>query len=304
MRAPPSLAVLPLGTLLLLAACEPDKKVLPRVAATDAAFVTTGFEACDEEAVSNPNPRSVSGAGLATLLHGTWVAHRTVRDGKSMYPQLVPGNEPNAHHILVLDTKAGVGLQYEERGTSVASNAFAQILPAPDGAPGMTYLYCGGKEFSAFRDRYVKVSNDPADGLRALAQVTGQPVGGGSIGAAWQTLRDAGFLTGSRNGNLITAALYSVTTGQVQRPGTQLTDARWDMVGEYRGSPAKFAQGQPSTGMEGGVFQGVTTAQGSYFVGGDVMVSCYGLAATAEPAAETYQQSPIIYDRIVIGPFN
>jgi hypothetical protein len=165
MRALPALALLPLGTLLTLAACEPDRKVLPSVAASDAAFLSTSFAACDEEVGSNPSPRSVDGASLATVLHGTWVAQRTVRNGRSQYPALVPGREPNAHHILVLDTRAGVGLQYEERGPAVAANAFAQMLPAPAGAMGITYLHCGGAQFGAFRDQYVKVSDDPAAGL-------------------------------------------------------------------------------------------------------------------------------------------
>jgi hypothetical protein len=317
MRAHSASAVLSLGALLLLAACEPDRKVLPRVAASPAAFVNSGFDVCDEEVGSNPSPRSVDGATMATLLHGTWVAQRTARDGRSMLPRLVQGREPDAHHILVLDTRAGAGLQFEERGPAVGSNVFAQMLAAPAGAPTMTYLHCGGRYYKAFRDRYTRVSNDPADGLRALARHTGYPIGEGSIGAAWQTLRDAGYLTGTPNGSLITAAFYSVSTGQTQRAGTTLTDARWDMVGEYRGSPAKFAHGQPATGMEGGVFQGVSTGQGSYVVGGDVSVACTGnvlqpgdtavdtmSSGTTAANRRTYQQTAISYDRIVIGPFN
>jgi hypothetical protein len=320
MRALPALALLPLGTLLTLAACEPDRKVLPSVAASDAAFLSTSFAACDEEVGSNPSPRSVDGASLATVLHGTWVAQRTVRNGRSQYPALVPGREPNAHHILVLDTRAGVGLQYEERGPAVAANAFAQMLPAPAGAMGITYLHCGGAQFGAFRDQYVKVSDDPAAGLRALARHTGLSIGEGGVAAAWQTLRDAGVFTRTPGGSLVTAALYpSVSTAQVQRAGTTLNDARWDMVGEYRGSPAKFAHGQPATGTEGGVFQGVSTAQGDYLVGGDIAVSCYGVSPDLTPSRapssgpgpagtasvrQTFQQSPLTYDKIVIGPIH
>jgi hypothetical protein len=314
-------AVIPLGALLLLAACEPDRKVLPRVAATEAAFLNTRFDACDEQMGSNPSPRSVDGAGLSTVLHGTWVVQRAVRDGRSQYPELVPGREPDAHHILVLDMKAGVGLQYEERGPGVAANAFAQMLPAPAGAIGITYLHCGGKQFGAFRDQYVKVSDDPAAGLRALARHTGYAIGEGSIAAAWQTLRDAGVFTRTPGGSLVTAAFYpSVSTGQAQQAGTGLNSARWDMVGEYRGSPAKFAHGQPATGTEGGVFEGVSTAQGDYFVGGEIAVACYGVSPDLTPslapssskaastgtaaARQTFQQSPLIYDKIVIGPLH
>jgi hypothetical protein len=315
MRALPALAVLPLGTLLLLAACEPDRKVLPRVAASDAAFVNTAFDVCGDEVGGNPSPRSVDSATMASLLHGTWVAQRTSRDGRSLLPQLVQGREPSAHHILILDTKSGVGLQFEERGPAVGTNVFAQMLPAPAGAPTMTYLHCGGRYYRAFRDRYTRVSDDPAVGLRALARHTGYAIGEGSVGAAWQTLRDAGYFTRTTpDGSLITAAFYSVSTGQVQRAGTSLKDARWDMVAEYRGSPAKFGQGQPATGIESGVFQGVSTAQGDYLVGNDASVACSGAADSTvlrDTAAEgvstirkTYQQTPITYDRIVIGPFN
>lgn len=314
MRALFPLAVLPLGTLLLLAGCEHDRKVLPSVAASGAAFVNTAFDACDEEVGGNPSPRSVGAGDMAAVLHGTWVAQRTARDGRSMLPQLVKGREPDAHHILVLDTRAGVGLQFEERGPAVAANVFAQMIPAPAGAPTMTYLHCGGKLYKAFRDRYTKVSDDPAVGLRALARHTGYAIGEGSIGAAWQTLRDAGYFTGAHGGNLVTAAFYSVSTGEVQRAGTSLKNARWDMVAEYRGSPAKFAQGQPSTGIESGVFQGVSTEQGDYFVGSDASVPCYGAAdstvlgdtavAGAGDTPKTFKQTPITYDRIVIGPFN
>jgi hypothetical protein len=315
MRPPFPLAVLSLGTVLSLAACEPDRKVLPSVAVSDAAFLNTSFDACDEKVGSNPSPRSVDGAAMADVLHGTWVAERTARDGRSMLPKLVRGREPHAHHILVLDTKSGAGLQFEERGPAVASNGFARMLPAPANAPTMTYLHCGGRIYAAFRDRYTRVSSDPADGLRALARHTGYAVGEGSVGAAWQTLRDAGYFTRTTpDGSLVTAAFYSVSTGQTQRAGSPLTQARWDMVAEYRGSPAKFAHGQPATGVESGVFQGVSTAQGDYFVGSDASVPCYGaadstvLGDTAETGVgtvrQTYTQTPITYDRIVIGPFN
>lgn len=298
--------------LLLPGACADDGVSKgPRVV-TPEQFVSTRFEECGTEAAANPQPVAVDDSAFARLLHGVWVGYRTVKDGRSLEPHLTPGLEPKSHYVLILDTRAGQGIAYDERGAGVAENAFGVLLPqAPSGGPQIVYFYCGGELFRPFRDDFIKVSDDPADGLRAMARVTGVAVGDSSISAAWRALRQADFFTRPRDGAYLNTAYYTVTTGAGQG------GVRWDMVGEYRGSPAKFPQGQPLRGPEGGVFSGVSTEAGAYLVGREVQVSCFGDSKmipqhtqgggsnvlsrkTDTPPADT--MGKVSYTKIVIGP--
>jgi hypothetical protein len=306
-----TVSLLPGFGLLAAGACQPETQVPSPVAASAAEYVSTGWEACDQKSTGNPDPRDADPARTAELLHGVWTGSRAVRDGKSLYPNLVQGNEPNANYVLIFDMSTRQGIAFEERGPDIAVNAFARLLPASTGAPDITYFYCGGPQFSAFRDRFTKVSGNPQDGLRALARVTGQPVGEGSVADAWARLRDSGFLTSDRGTAVITASMYQISTGAV-RDASGRTDVRWDMQGEYRGSPAKFTAGQPAGGLEGGVFQRVGAGEASFLVASPMDVPCFGLAVMdpKDPAAhvqpssgQTNTQTELRYTKVVIGPF-
>jgi hypothetical protein len=294
--------------LLAAGACEPGKKASPPAAGTAEEFVSTGWEACDQENAASPASRDADTTRLDELLHGVWTGSRTVRDGRSLYPNLIPGKEPNSNYVLIFDMKTRQGLAFEELSPQIAVNAFSQALQASPGAPSITYLYCGSKDFSAFRDRFTKVSDDPADGLRVLARVTGQPVGEGSVADAWARLRGSGYLTRDRQTSVLTAAVYSISTAAV-RQASGRTDARWDMVGEYLGSPSRSAGGEPASGAESGVFQQVAVGDDSYLVARPMYLDCPILrdAATGaggEPrGGEASVETPLRYTKVVIGPF-
>lgn len=272
------------------------------------AFISTEFEACGEPAGANPSPRHASAAHLSDLLHGVWVGERTVEDGSSQIPEIVPGEEPPGHYVMVFDMKSGQGMVFEERGTNVESNAFAELLPpAEEGAPAVTNFYCGGPRYSAFRDRFVKVSNHPAAGLKALEEVTGAPVGGGSIHDAFAILHEAGYFGQPREESYATMAYYDVTVTPLRTEGSEVDGVRWDMVAQYRGS-ASTGDGEVLTGTEGGWFEAVELTDGSVaLIGGQVEVACNCIIVqTPHTLAWDETESPdtdLRYTKIVIGPF-
>jgi hypothetical protein len=272
------------------------------------AFASTEFEACAQPAGENPAPEHANPAQLAALLHGVWVGERTVQDGSSQVPEIVPGQEPPGHYVMVFDMASGQGMVFEERGTNVQQNAFAQLLPAaPPGAPTVTNFYCGGVRYSAFRDRFVKVSNNPAAGLQALQQVTGVPVAGGSIHNAFQALHQAGYFGLPRQQSYVTMAYYDVSVTQTRPAGSAVDQVRWDMVAQYRGS-ASTGNGPVINGTEGGLFQAVRMTGGALaLVGGQVEVACNGpiVQTPAGPIVYDETASPdtdLRYTKIVIGP--
>lgn len=312
------LAVLGALGLLLSGACGGEAVSGGLRAVSPEKYVSTGFDDCGTRAAANPRPVAVSDSAASTLLHGVWVGYRTVKDGMSLEPNLTPGLEPKSHYVLILDTRAGEGIAYDERGSAVTENAFGVLLPrGPAGGPRIVYFYCGGELFKPFRDDFIKVSDDPADGLRAMARVTGVAIGDSSISAAWAALREANFFTRPREGAFLNTAYYTVTVRGGQN------GVRWDMVGEYRGSPAKYPQGQPRSGLEGGVFSGVSTASGDYLMGSELHIPCYGDPAPTPvhtQGAGGFSVSPapgrgtnatasadtmglVRYSKIVIGPF-
>lgn len=272
------------------------------------AFVATDFRVCDGERAGGPLPaaRGVDEADFASLVHGVWVGSRVARDGRSLMPQLVQGREPPGHYVMIIDMHAGRGIAYEERGPEVRENGFERLLPAatPD-APRILQLYCGGNRFHAFRDEFVRVSADPAEGLRALAGVTGIGARGGSVQEVWNALTAADFFVRPRGQSVVTGAFYAITTGTVAGADPAIRAVRWRMVGEYRGTPAKFTGGQPVSGVESGLFTGVDTRAGTWLVAGAAVNTALAVttpgavdAARAEASAGADQT----YTRMVIGP--
>lgn len=275
------------GTVSLLVcvaavqACDRDPKVPEAVergpqaaaATTPAAYISTRFEDCAQPAsLANPAPRNGDTTRFANTLHGVWVGSRTVRDGKSLNPHLVQGAEPNANYVIIYDMNAREGFAFEERGPTIRQNAFTALLPQPAArAPRLVYFYCGTQPFAPFRDEFVKVSSNPSDGLRALAQVTGMQLDQNSVFGAWRALRDAGYFTRDRGSTHINSAFYTISLVPVERRGSATREVRWDMVGQYRGSPAKFTRGQPVPGMEGGFFEAVAAAPSTGGASGNVL---------------------------------
>ncbi len=259
-------------------------------------LLDTDFSICDE-------PRHVAKAADAAdagafneTLHGVWVGQRTQRKGQA---------DP-AHYLLVFDLEAREGLAFEERGPGIAANAFsrrfAKALGDSEEEPlSLTYFYCGGEEFGAFKDVFTKVSDEPRDGLAALARHTRVEMGAKSIFDAHANLRRRDFFTAELDGALRNTALYTIATVPVTLKGDEAQAVRWDMVGQYRGSPAKFVHGQPIAGREGGFFRGLTAPGGKYFVAHDVAVLCF-----CDPTKVDWETgSPLTnfaYDKVILGP--
>lgn len=299
-----------------MGACERGAHVQPTVsravlttpASSPEAFINTDFSTCGQPLGENPNPAPANAAQLAAALHGVHVGTRTVQNGASLFPELVPGNEPLGHYVMIFDMNTGQGMVYEERAASFTENAFARLFPPPaEGAPGIANFYCGGVRYSAFRDDFVKVSNDPAAGLRALRQVSGVQFGDQSIRDAWTAFHQSGFFSVPRQQHYVTVAYYDVTVGTARPAGSTHDQVRWDMVARYRGS-ASTGDGEPITGTEGGFYQPVQMADGRIFlVGGQTEVACNGVLTdkggnylydeTASPTTD------VLYTKVVVGPF-
>jgi hypothetical protein len=285
-------------------------------AATPAAFISTRFEDCATAGtLANPSPRDADPGRFATTLHGVWVGGRTVRDGKSLNPHLAQGEEPNANYVVIYDMNAREGFAFEARGPQIRKNAFADLLPQPQaGGPKLVYYYCGTRPFAPFRDEFVKVSDNPADGLRAMAQVTGMALDAGSVFKAWGQLRDAGYFTRDHGSTFVNSAFYTISVRAMQPQGGTARKLRWDMVSQLRGSPAKFTRGQPVPGLEGGAFESVVagpelggasaSVSGSsspeYMVSTMAMVTC---DCDLTPIDETRApMTNMTYTKIVLGP--
>lgn len=309
-----ALLALPLTFGLLRAAGARDdaERAKPRVVSPEQ-FVSTDFQECDSAGpvAGNPAPASVDDSAFAEVLHGVWVGHRTVRNGRALEPELGYDREPPAHYVLIFDSRKGEAFAFEERGPAIPANAFARLVPRTTrGGPSIVYLYCGGGGVPEFRDEFVKVSGDPSAGLRALARVTGVSVPQRSISGAWHALREVDFYTRRRGGAHITAAYYTFTARNVPAGRGATPAFRWDMVGQYRGSPERFEEGQPVSGVEGGLFQGVTLAGGGLFaVAGDVDAHCggpnalLGVAPEDDPRVSTAAAlSDMVYHKVVVGP--
>lgn len=272
-------------------------------------FMSTDFEACDAPgSLANPSPEPVDAEGFSRLLHGVWVGQRTLRKGQA---------QP-ASYMLIFDTEAREGMAFEERGKGVKENAFLDLLPSarPD-SPTLTYFYCGGDRFGPFRDRFVKVSDQPGDGLAALRDKTGVSVSDASVFDAWVELREADYFTRPLESALRNTSFYTLAIVPVQREGMETPGVRWDMVGQYRGSPAKFVHGQPVPGIEGGYFEGTSaeanaatenlatkaqaTADGTYLVGEQVVVTCFCDPTQVDPESGM-PMTNFGYDKVVLGP--
>jgi hypothetical protein len=221
-------------------------------------------------------------------------------------PHLVRGREPAGHYVMILDMRVGQGIAYEERGPDLRENAFERLLPAPTpNSPRIVQLYCGGSRFSAFRDEFTKVSDDPRDGRGALEQVTAIRFGDGSLRDAWEALTRDDFFVRPHGRSIVTGAFYVITTAQVEGADSGDVAVRWRMLGEYRGSPAKFTGGQPVSGVESAVFSGVATPAGTYWVAEAAVNTALAIGtpgAVDAARAEASTTADQTYTRMVIGP--
>lgn len=301
-----------LGGVAALGACDGGRGTTQPVASADA-FVSTSFDACVNAGDANPSPVSVSGAAFARTMHGVWVGRRTVRNGRSLLPQLRKGREPLSHYLMIYDMKTAKAIAFEESGPEIRENAFNRLLPAArPGAPGMSYLHCAAQ----FRDDFVKVSDDPGQGLAALAQVTGTPLAGKSVAAAWNALQAAGVFTRERENVLTVGAFYDLSTQAVQGGTPQVQGLRLVMAGRYSGTAAEFSHDQAEEAVEGGVLEGVSTQSGEYYVGVDAnstpgaacpvdesgQPACPDSSVVVEPMPEGETERLSSTYRLVIGP--
>ncbi len=272
-------------------------------------FTSVDFEeVCGRAVPPNPQPISVDAAEVARVLHGAWVGTRSVRHGTTH----------DANYAMVYDMQSRKTLILEERGEAIRGNAYAAAFPkAAADAPRLTNFFCGAKGqegarveggdegYGPFRDDFVKVSND-AD-LAQFQGVIGVNLEGLTFEQAWAKLADNDWFTRPRPA-LLNAFLATNSLRPHVFRGTRAAGVRIDLVGENRGSPAKFKDGQPMAAAEGGFFEGVQTPAGRYLVAvgdrGGYAVACTGVAALtasggkdALPPLTTFR-----YTKVVIGP--
>ncbi len=272
-------------------------------------FISVDFDAvCGRALPPNPRAASVDVAEVSRLLHGTWVGTRSVRYGTAY----------DANYAMVYDMQSRKTLILEERGEAIRGNAYAAAFPkAAADAPRLTNFFCGAKGrerspvgsgdegYGPFRDDFVKVSND-AD-LAQFQGVIGVNLEGLTFEQAWAKLADNDWFTRPRPA-LLNAFLATNSLRPHVFRGSGMKGVRLDLVGENRGSPAKFKDGQPMAAAEGGFFEGVQTPAGRYLVAsadrGGYAVLCTGGSGWAPPPG-TDPLPPLTtfrYTKVVIGP--
>ncbi len=273
-------------------------------------FTSVDFdEVCGRPVPPNPRPVRVDVAEVSQLLHGAWVGVRTVRYGTTH----------DANYAMVYDMKNRKTLVLEERGAGIRGNAFTTAFPQPAAdAPRMTNFFCGAKGrerspvgagdegYGPFRDDFVKVSND-AD-LGQFQGVIGVDLDGLTFDQAWVKLADNDWFMRPRPA-LLNAFLATNSLKPHLFRGTRVKGVRLDLVGENRGSPAKFKEGQPVAAVEGGLFEGVKMPTGRYLVAlgerGGYTVACGG-GLTVPTAQDGRDPLPPLttfrYTKVVIGP--
>jgi hypothetical protein len=246
-------------------------------------ILSTDFTACGLPRPVNPQPVNVDPAAMARTFKGVWLGTHTEMDG-SVTPE---------NYIMIFDTDASNGIAFQQ--LNVQENAFAQLFPpASPSAAKLAFLFCGGQGYTTpFRDTFVKISRDPRQGLAALQNVTGVPVGSLNVQQAWQALINMGFFT-NPSALTTTAALYSMKFTAEQNLTLPLNDTQVSFGGEYRGSPSKFIVGQPILGAESGRFQGVGQA-------GSTIAVSIGIEPWAATCTGT-TSAPLQYFKAVAWP--
>ena len=265
--------------------------------------ISVDFKECGRPRVQSPGAFNVSPDDVAKLLNGVWVGTRTLRPGTV---ETRAYQEPLIHYVMVYDMAAKESLILEEHGDSARASTFAQQYPAPSAsAPHITYFYCGSPAMGAFRDDFVKVSDEPR------LQVMEKLLGSGSntpLSKLWESLRDTQYFAKAKG--FVNAAFYTVSLSSPSPPGRLrnqargFQDVRLDLAGQLRGSPHDapgYAHDQPVAGMESGVFRSVAATKGNYLVSHAYAVPCNS------PANEKIEMDapPLThfrYTKVVIGP--
>lgn len=263
-------------------------------------FLSVEFEACGRTTPANEKSFNVEPEEIEKLLNGVWLGTR------------VPGQgtvADAATYALIFDMKEKEGLAYEERGSAIKTNGFESFLAMPKAgtAPTITYFYCGGKGLPPFKDVFVKVSDDPGNGIEGIVSVSSVKSPRETISSLWEEFKVQGEFTKSRSGSLLNMAKYTISLLPFKKRGRDFRGVRLDLVGQYRGSPEKYLYGQPIAGLEGGIFQGAEGPDGRYIasVGAEdgMSVLCFCDPTRLDwdlPLPLTNFQ----YTKVVIGPIN
>lgn len=221
-------------------------------------FLSVEFEACGRSIPANERSYNVEPERIEKLLNGVWVGTRIPAKGTVAEA---------ATYAMLFDMQEKEALTYEERGGDIKLNAFDNTFAVKnlDNAPTITYFYCGGKGVPPFKDVFVKVSDDPADGIEGIAGFNSLKSSRSTISALWEEFKvQDQFRKARAGGALLNTARFTVSLLPFRKRGADARGIRLDLVGEYRGSPEKYVYGQPVAGLEGGIFQGATGPDGDY----------------------------------------
>lgn len=221
-------------------------------------FLSVEFEACGRTIPENERSYNVEPEQIEKLLNGVWVGTRIAAKGTVAEA---------ATYAMVFDMEEKEALTYEERGGDIKANVFDETFGVKnqDNAPTITYFYCGGKGVPPFKDVFVKVSDDPGEGIRNIAGVNDIKSERPTISALWEEFKiQDQFRKARAGGALLNTARFTVSLLPFKKRGAESRGIRLDLVGEYRGSPEKYVYGQPVAGLEGGIFQGSIGPDGPF----------------------------------------
>lgn len=266
--------------------------------------ISVDFKECSRPKVQIPGAFNVNPDEVANLLNGVWVGTRTVKPGSA----LVAGYAtPLTTYVMVYDMAAKESFVFEEHGEPTKGTAFTAQHDAAvkSGAPRITYFYCGSPALGAFRDEFVKVSDDPRiEPMERALSGSGTRM---SLAKIWEALKDTQYFSKSRS--FLNSAFYTVALTP-NNPSSRLKqprgfrDLRLDLVGQLRGSPdfaPAYANGQPVAGVESGVFQGVKAMTGNYIVSTAIAVPC-NCAGGKKIEQDAPGLAHFTYTKVVIGP--
>lgn len=288
------------------------------VFAQQGGYIDTSLEVCNEKITEIPPGFDVDPAEVSSMLHGVWLGSR------KSWAENVP--QDPADYVMIIDVENRESMTYEFSGQGVTENRFREEFPPPaQGAPELTYFYCGGPLWGPFRDRFVKVSDQPTDGLQALSSVTGIPTDGESIFDVLVAFRKAGYYE-DRGATRVNAAFYTMALTPTEGTGGRArNNIRLDLVGQLIAASGQNDDGQPRAGHEGGYFHGIQAAEGRYLASfavdayispelatsvgerGGVYVLCNGLANDSVDNLFSIDEDPLhefVYTKVVFGPMH
>ena len=295
-RSKKSLMVLFSFLLLVVPALVRAQKMSAKQTVAADSMVSVDFKECGRAVAQSPTSFNANPDDMAKLLNGVWLGTRILKTGTA----------PMANYMMVYDVQAKEALIYEERGASIKENAFAKQFSAPAAnAPTVTYFYCGSPKLEAFKDVFVKVSDVPR--LNEMDKTMGISATDASLSKVWEALRESGEFAKARTTTQLNTAFYTMAVNPSKTTGRRNQDIRLDLAGQLRGSPNKsleYSKSQPVAGIESGVFQGVTTSNGNYYVSSrSYAVLCYGTnSPVMKIEADTPPLTSFRYTKVVIGP--